>query len=122
MKRAEVAFIFPHSTEVTLFIDGEPRQQTIQRSEITRWWDTFLPQDGSYPMPFWVKETAHFESRTQPDYTARIMTIKNDWVSFLETSKVHGTVFRIKPYAEFEMQWSVLHRPSAYDWLRNPVL
>lgn len=127
-KRAEVITI--SSSTVSLYLVGEPGFQTVQRSDITRWWNTFLPPDDPSDVapPSWLQEGKEFyvtDSRDpkRPEYHAIIRIVRGTWVSFIEQGPDHNDVFRLMPYQEFSrVGWQAIEKLSVWEWLRRPLV
>jgi len=121
VKRAEIVGFCEENT-VMLYLDGEPGPQNVSRSEITRWWNYYLPvprPDYDEDVPAWYEEGHEFDT-LNGKYHAVIRYVKGAWLSYLETSDELGLVFRLKPFIEFKQIWTAVKKPSVWEWLRTP--
>ena len=106
-----------------LYFDGEPGPQNVSRSEVTRWWNYYLPVTSAEDeeVPSWCEEGQEFATLNRK-YHAVIRYVKGAWLSYLETSDELGLVFRIKPFIDFKRTWNVMSKTSVWEWLRTPGL
>ena len=120
VKRGEVVSV--SGPKVLLYLDGELDQQSVESSWVTRWWNLWLPQPNSedVQVPPWIAKGESFRVKTS---VAIIQTVKDSWVSYLESCDQYQNAFHLVPYREFvKAGWQSFNRRSVWEWLRHPLV
>jgi hypothetical protein len=124
-KLAEVGTLSISTNSVGLYLQDEPGLHTVTRAEVLRWWNVFDPkiETDDIVAPHWIQKGKVFRVDALPETRATIYTIHGSWISYIEDCPDYSEVFRLMPYRTFrDVGWDAKHRPSVWDWLRQPLV